>query len=399
MPKISLKGISMPESPIRKLVPYSEEAKLRGVKVYHLNIGQPDILTPSLAIQAIKNTDIKVVEYSHSAGILSFRKKLVKFYKDREINITENEVMVTTGGSEGLLFTFLTCMDEGDEVIISEPFYANYNGFAIASGVKVVPVTSYIENDFALPPMEEFEKAITPKTRGILVSHPNNPTGYLYSKKELEKLAEIIKKYDLYLISDEVYRDFSYTDEPYFSTMQLKGLEEHTILIDSVSKRFSSCGMRIGTLITKNKKVLDTILKFAQARLSPPSFGQIAAEAALDTPKEYFDTVYNEYLARRNYTVERLNHIKGVLCPNPRGAFYTIVRLPVKDTDDFARWLLSDFELNKQTVMVAPGSGFYSTSGLGKNEMRIAYVLKIEDLKLAYNCLEEALKIYPGRTT
>jgi aspartate aminotransferase len=387
----------MPESPIRKLVPYAEEAKRKGRKVYHLNIGQPDIITPPNAIEALRKTDIKIVEYSHSAGNISYRKKLVEFYRKRDIFIDESQIMVTTGGSEALLFTFLSIMDEGDEIIIPEPFYANYNGFTTAAGVKVVPITSYIENNFALPPIEEFEKLITSRTKAILISHPNNPTGYLYSKLELLKLAELVKKYDLYLISDEVYCDFSYTNEKYFSTMQLQGVDDNVILVDSVSKRYSSCGMRIGCLITRNKKVINTVLKFAQARLSPPSFGQIAGEALLDTPDSYLKEVYAEYVKRRNFTVERLNKIDGVICPNPGGAFYTIIRIPVTDSDQFAQWLLSDFEYNNQTVMVAPGSGFYATPGLGKNEIRIAYVLKIEDLIPAYDILEKALFKYPGR--
>ena len=397
MPDISNKGRLMPESPIRKLVPYAEEAKRKGRKVYHLNIGQPDIITPPNAIEALRKTDIKIVEYSHSAGNISYRKKLVEFYRKRDIFIDESQIMVTTGGSEALLFTFLSIMDEGDEIIIPEPFYANYNGFTTAAGVKVVPITSYIENNFALPPIEEFEKLITSRTKAILISHPNNPTGYLYSKLELLKLAELVKKYDLYLISDEVYCDFSYTNEKYFSTMQLQGVDDNVILVDSVSKRYSSCGMRIGCLITRNKKVINTVLKFAQARLSPPSFGQIAGEALLDTPDSYLKEVYAEYVKRRNFTVERLNKIDGVICPNPGGAFYTIIRIPVTDSDQFAQWLLSDFEYNNQTVMVAPGSGFYATPGLGKNEIRIAYVLKIEDLIPAYDILEKALFKYPGR--
>jgi len=397
MPDISNKGRLMPESPIRKLVPYAEEAKRKGRKVYHLNIGQPDIITPPNAIEALRKTDIKIVEYSHSAGNISYRKKLVEFYRKRDIFIDESQIMVTTGGSEALLFTFLSIMDEGDEIIIPEPFYANYNGFTTAAGVKVVPITSYIENNFALPPIEEFEKLITSRTKAILISHPNNPTGYLYSKLELLKLAELVKKYDLYLISDEVYCDFSYTNEKYFSTMQLQGVDDNVILVDSVSKRYSSCGMRIGCLITRNKKVINTVLKFAQARLSPPSFGQIAGEALLDTPDSYLKEVFAEYVKRRNFTVERLNKIDGVICPNPGGAFYTIIRIPVTDSDQFAQWLLSDFEYNNQTVMVAPGSGFYATPGLGKNEIRIAYVLKIEDLIPAYDILEKALFKYPGR--
>lgn len=398
MPIISKKGGAMPASPIRKLVPFAEEAKRKGRKVYHLNIGQPDIDTPEEAMSAIKNLEDKVIEYSHSAGIPSYRNKLVKFYKDKGIDITNEQILVTTGGSEALVFTFLACMDEGDEVIIPEPFYANYNGFAIEAGVQVKPITSAIENNFALPPIEEFEKIITPKTKGIVICNPSNPTGYLYSKDELEKLKDLVKKHDLYLISDEVYREFNYTGKPYFSCLELEGIEDHVIMTDSVSKRYSSCGMRVGCMISRNKQVIETALKFAQARLSPPSFGQIASEAALDVPQSFYDNVYNEFLKRRNYTVERLNKMKGVLSPNPGGAFYTFVRLPVDDADKFAEWILSEFDYKNQTVMVAPGSGFYSTPGLGKDEVRIAYVLNVDDLKNAFDSLEEALKVYPGRT-
>jgi len=397
MPHISNKGKSMPESPIRKLVPFADEAKRKGRKVYHLNIGQPDINTPEIAMDAVKMTTKKIIEYSHSAGIPSYRKKLVSFYKNLGIEINEKEILVTTGGSEGLIFTFMTCMDNNDEVIIPEPFYANYNGFTAEAGVKVRPITSTIENDFALPSINEFERIINPRTKAILISNPNNPTGYLYSKEELLQLKSLVKKYDLYLISDEVYRDFVYSDAPYFSALELEGIEDHVIMIDSVSKRYSSCGMRIGQLITRNKLLISTMLKFAQARLSPPTFGQIAAEAAIDTSEEFFTNIHNEFFQRRNYTVERLNKINGVLSPNPGGAFYTIARLPVDDADKFCQWVLSDFEFNNQTVMMAPGSGFYSTPGLGKNEVRIAYVLNVNELKNAFDCLEEALKVYPGR--
>ena len=397
MPHISNKGKSMPESPIRKLVPFADEAKRKGRKVYHLNIGQPDINTPEIAMDAVKMTTKKIIEYSHSAGIPSYRKKLVSFYKNLGIEINEKEILVTTGGSEGLIFTFMTCMDNNDEVIIPEPFYANYNGFTAEAGVKVRPITSTIENDFALPSINEFERIINPRTKAILISNPNNPTGYLYSKEELLQLKSLVKKYDLYLISDEVYRDFVYSDAPYFSALELEGIEDHVIMIDSVSKRYSSCGMRIGQLITRNKLLISTMLKFAQARLSPPTFGQIAAEAAIDTSEEFFTNIHNEFFQRRNYTVERLNKINGVLSPNPGGAFYTIARLPVDDADKFCQWVLSDFEFNNQTVMMAPGSGFYSTPGLGKNEVRISYVLNVNELKNAFDCLEEALKVYPGR--
>lgn len=398
MPKISEKGLAMPASPIRKLVPYAEEAKRKGRKVYHLNIGQPDIPTPQVALDAVKNIDLKVVEYSHSAGIESYRRGLAKYYQGLGINITHNDMIITTGGSEAITIAFMTCLNPGDEVIIPEPFYANYNGFAVQAGVVVKPIVSRIENDFALPPVEEFEKLITPKTKGIVICNPNNPTGYLYSKEELEQLATIVKKHDLYLFSDEVYREFCYDGITHYSAMMLKGLENNVILMDSVSKRYSMCGVRIGALITRNKEVIATAMKFAQARLSPPSFGQIAAEAALNTPTEYFKEVYDEYIKRRNFMVEALNKMEGVYCPKPKGAFYTVVRLPIDDSDRFAQWLLEHFEYNNQTVMLAPATGFYSTPGLGKNEVRIAYVLNVEDLRNAMECLEVALKQYPGRT-
>lgn len=388
----------MPASPIRKLVPYAEEAKRKGRKVYHLNIGQPDIPTPQVALDAVKNTDLKVIEYSHSAGIESYRKGLAKYYQGLGIDITHNDMIITTGGSEAITIAFMTCLNPGDEIIIPEPFYANYNGFAVQAGVIVKPIVSRIENDFALPPVEEFEKLITPKTRGIVICNPNNPTGYLYSKEELEQLATIVKKHDLYLFSDEVYREFCYDGITHYSAMMLKGLENNVILMDSVSKRYSMCGVRIGALITRNKEVIATAMKFAQARLSPPSFGQIAAEAALNTPAGYFKEVYDEYIKRRNFMVEALNRMEGVSCPKPKGAFYTVVRLPIDDSDKFAQWLLEHFEYNNQTVMLAPATGFYSTPGLGKNEVRIAYVLNVDDLRKAMECLEVALKQYPGRT-
>lgn len=398
MPIISDKGKAMPASPIRKLVPFAEEAKRKGRKVYHLNIGQPDIPTPKIALDAIKNNPLNVVEYSHSAGNESYRKGLANYYKTIGINITPNDIITTTGGSEAITIAFMTCLNPGDEVIIPEPFYANYNSFALQAGVVVKPITSYINSDFALPPVAEFEKLITPKTKGIVICNPNNPTGYLYSQAELEQLATIIKKHDLYLFSDEVYREFCYDGETHFSAMMLKGLENNVILLDSVSKRYSMCGVRIGALISLNKEVIASALRFAQARLSPPSYGQIAAEAALATPKEYFIEVYNEYIERRNYMVDALNRMEGVYCPKPKGAFYTVVKLPIDDSDKFAQWLLESFEYNNQTVMLAPATGFYSTCGYGKNEVRIAYVLKIDDLKNAMKCLEEALKQYPGRT-
>jgi len=397
MPSISEKGKAMPASPIRKLVPYAEEAKRKGIKVYHLNIGQPDIPTPEVALNAIRNLDQKVIEYSHSAGNESYRRKLAGYYQKIGINIDHTEMLITTGGSEAILFAFNSCMNAGDEVITPEPFYANYNGFATSSGVKIVPVTSYIKDDFALPPLSEIEKKITPGTKGIIIANPNNPTGYLYSKEELLQLGDIIKKYDLWLFSDEAYREFCYDGAEHFSAMKLAGIENNVVLLDSVSKRYSECGVRIGALITKNKLVLSTALKFAQARLSPPGLGQIAGEASIDTPPEYFLEVNREYTARRNFMVDALNKMPGVCCPKPKGAFYTVVKLPVDDSDKFSQWLLEEFEYKNQTVMVAPASGFYSTPGYGKNEVRIAYVLKIDDLRNAMETLAEALKVYPGR--
>ncbi|MCY1634529.1 pyridoxal phosphate-dependent aminotransferase [Marinifilum sp. D737] len=398
MPQISDKGRLMPESPIRKLVPYAEGAKAKGRTVYHLNIGQPDIKTPEVAMDAIRNCTEKVIEYSHSAGNVSYRKKLAKMYQNIGIDVNEEEMLITTGGSEAITFALMTCLNPGDEVLIPEPFYANYNGFAISAGVKVVPITSSIENDFALPSIEEFEKLMTPKTKAIVICNPNNPTGYLYSKEELNQLRELILKHDLFLFSDEVYREFCYGGEEHFSAMNLEGLEQNVVMMDSVSKRYSECGVRIGAMITKNKEVITTALKFAQARLCPPAFGQIAAEASLDTPQEYFTEVYDEYIARRDFMVAALNEMEGVYCPIPKGAFYTVVKLPIDDADKFAQWILEEFEHKNQTVMVAPATGFYATPGLGKNEVRIAYVLKKEDLANAMETLAEALKVYPGRT-
>jgi len=397
MPSISDKGRAMPASPIRKLVPYSEEAKRKGRKIYHLNIGQPDIPTPDVALDAIKNIDLKVIEYSHSAGNESYRLKLAAFYRGIGINIDQTEILITTGGSEAILFALMACVNPGEEVITPEPFYANYNGFAVSAGIKIVPVTSSITDDFALPPINEIEKKITAKTKGIIVCNPNNPTGYLYSKEELLHLRDIVKKYDLFLFSDEAYREFCYDGAEHFSAMNLEGIEKNVILVDSVSKRYSECGLRIGALISKNKEIISTALKFAQARLSPPGLGQIAGEASIDTPPDYFKEVNKEYTARRNYMVDALNKMPGVYCPKPKGAFYTVARLPVDDSDRFAQWLLEEFNYRNQTVMLAPASGFYSTAGLGKNEVRIAYVLKIDDLKNAMETLAEALKIYPGR--
>lgn len=398
MPNISKKGVQMPESPIRKLVPFAEKAKKRGVYVHHLNIGQPDIETPEIALSAVRNYDNKVIEYSHSAGMLSLREKLVEYYSSVNINVTADEIIVGAGASEALLFAFQSIMDPDDEVIIPEPFYANYNGFATNAGIKVVPIFSSIETGFALPPIEEFEKNITSKTKAILVCNPNNPTGYLYSKKELETLRDIAKKYDLYLIADEVYREFTYDGKQHFSCMHLKGIENNVILVDSVSKRYSACGARIGWLVSKNKEFMATAMKFAQARLSPPTFGQIAAEAAVDTPDEYFDKVMDEYIARRNTVVKGINGIKDAYCPNPEGAFYVVAKLPIDDSDKFCQWLLEDFNFENQTVMLAPASGFYSTPGMGKDEVRISYVLKVDDLNSSIKVLDEALKVYPGRT-
>lgn len=397
MLKISKKGAGMPESPIRKLVPYAEHAKSKGIHVFHLNIGQPDIETPAVALQAVKRYDKKVIEYSHSAGNLSLRKKLTEYYQSVDIEVSPEEIIVGAGASEALLFAFQSIMDPDDEVIIPEPFYANYNGFATNAGIKVKPIISGIDSGFALPPIEDFEKNITPHTKAILVCNPNNPTGYLYSQQEMETLGEMVKKYGLFLIADEVYREFTYDGKKHYSAMYLKGIGDHVILIDSVSKRYSACGARLGWLVSKNRDVVSTALKFAQARLSPPSYGQVAAEAAVDTPKEYFTQVKAEYLARRNTVVDGINRIPGAYCPKPEGAFYVVARLPIDDSDRFCRWLLEDFSYEKQTVMFAPASGFYSTPGKGKDEIRISYVLKVEDLERSVRILEEALKVYPGR--
>jgi aspartate aminotransferase len=397
MPVISLKGKMMPASPIRKLVPFSEEAKKRGVKVYHLNIGQPDIETPENVINKIHNFDFKVLEYSHSAGMISYRKKLVEYYKKVGIEVTPEEMIVTTGGSEAILFAMNSCLDPGDEIIIPEPFYANYNGFALTSGVVIKPIDSTIENGFALPPIQAFEDAITPRTKAIMICNPNNPTGYLYSQEELESLRKIILKHDLFLFSDEVYREFTYDGRKHYSVMNLPGVEENVILLDSISKRYSACGARIGVLITKNKEVICTAMKFAQARLSPPTFGQIAAEEAINTPDSYFKKVLEEYHKRRNIVVESINKMPGCFCPDPGGAFYAVARLPIDNSDKFCQWLLEDFSFEGQTVMLAPATGFYSTKGRGLDEVRISYVLNVDDLKSAMKCLEEALKVYPGR--
>ena len=394
MPKISKKGLDMPESPIRKLVPFAEEAHKKGKTVYYLNIGQPDIKTPTIAIDAIKSSTIDILAYSRSEGSESYRKKIAKYYEQHSISVSHNDIIVTTGGSEALLFAFGSIMDQGDEIIIPEPFYANYNGFSTASGINVVPVISKIENNFALPPIEEFEKLITPKTKAILICNPGNPTGYLYSEEEIKKLAAIVKKHDLFLIADEVYREFVYDGISHYSILKELGLEEHAIVIDSVSKRYSMCGARIGYLVSKNKEVISTALKFAQARLSPPTLAQIASEAALDTPQSYFDDVKEEYVKRRNTLIEGLENIPGVKVAKPNGAFYCIAQLPIKNSDDFARWLLEFFDYENSTVMVAPAAGFYSTPNVGLNQIRIAYVLNEDHLKVAIKILEEALKVY-----
>lgn len=394
MPKISTKGQQMPESPIRKLVPYSEIAKNKGHKVYHLNIGQPDIKTPEVAMNSIKNLNIDVLEYSHSAGMESYRKKLALSYQSQGLPINFEDIIITTGGSEALMFAIGSTMDQGDEIIIPEPFYANYNGFATASGVNVVPVISTIETGFALPPIADFEKLITPKTKAILICNPGNPTGYLYSKDEMEQLAALVKKHDLFLIADEVYREFTYDGDKHYSVMNMPGLEEHAIMIDSVSKRYSMCGARIGCIVSKNKQLMNAAMKFAQARLSPPTFAQIASEAALETPQSYFDAVIGEYRERRDILISELNKIDNVKVAVPKGAFYCIAELPIDDADKFAQWILEDFDLNGETVMVAPANGFYSTPGVGMNQVRIAYVLKKADLIKAVQILKSAIERY-----
>jgi aspartate aminotransferase len=397
MPRLSKKAIDMPASPIRKLVPYAEKAKKEGKIVYHLNIGQPDIETPEVALNAIKNLDRKVIEYSHSAGFESYRNGLAAYYQKTGINVNPEDILITTGGSEALIFGFMSTCDPGDEVIIPEPFYANYNGFAVMAGVDVVPVTASIDNGFALPPVEEIEKKITPKTKAIVICNPGNPTGYLYSKSELEQLRDIVKKHDLILFADEVYREFCYDGAIPFSVMNLEGIENNVIMIDSVSKRYSMCGARIGAMISKNKEIMNAALKFGQARLSPPTVDQIAAEAALNTPQSYFDDVVSEYVKRRDIMVDGLNAIPGVFCPKPSGAFYCVAKFPVDDAEKFCQWLLEDFSFEGQTVMMAPANGFYSTKGAGQQEARIAYVLNQDALRNAVKCLEEALKVYPGR--
>ena len=398
MPKISEKAQLMPASPIRKLVPYAEKAKKAGKVVYHLNIGQPDIETPEVALNAVKNLDRTVIEYSHSAGFESYRNGLSAYYIKTGINVQPEDIIITTGGSEALIFGFMTTCNPGDEIIIPEPFYANYNGFAVTAGITVVPVTATIERSLAVPPVEEIEKKITAKTKAIVICNPGNPTGYLYTKEELLQLAALVKKHDIFLYADEVYREFCYDGAVPFSVMNLEGIEDNVIMIDSVSKRYSMCGARIGALISKNKEVMAAALKFGQARLSPPTIDQIAAEAALNTPQSYFDNVVAEYVERRNIMVDGLNSIPGVFCPKPSGAFYCVAKFPVDDAEKFCQWLLEDFEFEGQTVMMAPANGFYATKGAGQNEARIAYVLNQESLKNAVICLREALKVYPGRT-
>jgi aspartate aminotransferase len=407
MLQLSQKAALMPASPIRKLVPYADAAKARGIHVFHLNIGQPDIASPQTALDAVRGNSLQLIEYSHSAGILSFRKKLTEYYKRYDINVTTDEIIVTNGGSEGILFTFMACLNPGDEVLVTEPFYANYNGFAIYTGAVIKPIRAKIENGFALPPIEEFEKHITSKTKAILICNPNNPTGYLYSQSELEMLAHIVKKHDLFLFSDEVYREFCYDGTQYCSVMHLKDIEENVVLLDSVSKRYSACGCRVGVFITKNRDLYGAVMKFAQARLSPPTYGQIFSEAAIDAPASYFDKVLEEYTLRRDTVVKAINEMEGCFCPNPKGAFYAVARLPIDNADKFCQWLLEEFSYEGATVMFAPATGFYSASSVdcnentvvaGINEVRISYVLNVDDLRASMKCLEQALKVYPGRT-
>ncbi len=397
MPQTSNRGKLMPESPIRKLVPLADKAKARGIKVYHLNIGQPDLDTPQIGLDAIRNIDRKILEYSPSDGFKSLRIKLASYYRSFNLDVTLDDIIITTGGSEAVSFAFMRCLDPGDEIIVPEPAYANYTAFAIGAGAVVKPVVSSIDEGFALPSIEKFEELITPRTKGILICNPNNPTGYLYTRSEMNQIRDLVKKYDLYLFSDEVYREFCYTGAPYISAFHLDSIEENVILIDSVSKRYSECGIRIGALVTKNKEVRRNVMKFCQARLSPPLIGQIVAEASMDTPAEYMLDMYNEYVERRKFLIDGLNRISGVYSPIPMGAFYTVARLPIDDSDKFCSWLLSDFEYEGCTVMMAPGTGFYTEPGLGKNEVRIAYVLNKEDLKHALVVLAKALEVYPGR--
>jgi len=396
MIQISQRGMDMPSSPIRKLASYAEAAKKEGVKVYHLNIGQPDIETPSIMLEAVRNADMKVLEYTDSAGILSFRKKLADYYQSKQINVDYSDILITIGGSEGILFAFMACLDAGDEIIVPEPFYANYIGFAMSAGIKIIPITSTIESGFALPPIESFRAKITPKTKGIFICNPNNPTGYVYSEEELLQIRDLIKEKDLYLFSDEAYTEFSYKGKVK-STLTLEGVEDRVIMIDTFSKKYSACGARIGALVTKNKEVIEAVMKFSQARLSPPTLEQIAAEAALSLPSDYFEATRQEYANRRKTLISRLEKMEGVFCPAPSGAFYAMAKLPVEDTDAFCQWLLTDFRKDNATIMLAPASGFYTTKGLGKNEIRLAYVLNEKDIHAAMDCLEEALKQYPYR--
>lgn len=397
MPEISVRGLEMPESPIRKLAPLAAAAKERGTKVYHLNIGQPDLPTPQCGLDALKNIDRKILEYSPSQGNLSYRKKLCDFYKKFNINVTPDDIIITSGGSEAVLFSFMSCLNPGDEIIIPEPAYANYMAFAISAGAKIKTIATSIEEGFALPKVEQFEKLINERTRAIMICNPNNPTGYLYTRREMNQIRDLVKKYDLYLFSDEVYREYIYTGSPYISAMHLQGIENNTILIDSVSKRYSECGIRIGALITKNEEIRKAVMKFCQARLSPPLIGQIVAEASLDAPQSYYRDVYDEYVERRKCLIDGLNRIPGVYSPIPMGAFYTVAKLPVDDSDKFCRWCLEEFSYEGETVMMAPASGFYTTPGAGRNQVRIAYVLKQEDLQRALFILQKALEAYPGR--
>lgn len=397
MPEISVRGLEMPESPIRKLAPLAAAAKERGTKVYHLNIGQPDLPTPQCGLDALKNIDRKILEYSPSQGNLSYRKKLCDFYKKFNINVTPDDIIITSGGSEAVLFSFMSCLNPGDEIIIPEPAYANYMAFAISAGAKIKTIATSIEEGFALPKVEQFEKLINERTRAIMICNPNNPTGYLYTRREMNQIRDLVKKYDLYLFSDEVYREYIYTGSPYISAMHLQGIENNTILIDSVSKRYSECGIRIGALITKNEEIRKAVMKFCQARLSPPLIGQIVAEASLDAPQSYYRDVYDEYVERRKCLIDGLNRIPGVYSPIPMGAFYTVAKLPVDDSDKFCRWCLEEFSYEGETVMMAPASGFYTTPGAGRNQVRIAYVLKRENLQRALFILQKALEAYPGR--
>jgi aspartate aminotransferase len=392
-PAISQRGELMPPSPIRKLVPYAEAAKRKGIHVYHLNIGQPDIETPPQILDVVRNSNFKILEYSHSAGNESYRRKLVEYYQARNIKVNYTDIVITTGGSEAILFAMMACLDPGDEIIIPEPFYANYNGFAVEAGVNIVPATSYIDSGFALPPIEDFEKVITPKTKAVLICNPNNPTGYLYTQQEIETLRQLIQRHNLYLISDEAYREFCYEGE-HFSALQLRDVDDNVVMVDTISKRYSACGARIGALVSRNKLLIDTIVKFAQARLCPPSMEQMLGEAAVDLPADYFDVIKAEYKSRRDLLVQLLNSIPGVYCPNPGGAFYAIAKLPIENADDFCKWILENFSYNNSTVMLAPASGFYSKSNLGMNEVRLAYVLNNEDINAAVSCLEQALTEY-----